>query len=111
MSLPGLLVRTVEIVTPGWRTDEYGDQQTDWSVATTMTVNGWLAQRSTLEVRDGRDTTVTSYTLVLPLGTVISHRDRVIIDSYVYELTGEPLHAWTPRGEHHIECDLSVVPG
>lgn len=111
MSFAGLLVRDVAIIHPGWRADQYGDMQPDWTTATTVASPGWLFQRSTFEDVNGRNAASASMHLSLPAGTQITHQDRVRIDGVVYELTGAPLAAWTPRGEHHVECDLTVVDG
>lgn len=111
MSLASLMIRTVDIITPGVRTDGYGDPQPNWMTATESTTSGWLAQQSSTENVDGRNTTSSTLVLVLPAGTAVTARDRVRIDATVYELVSEPLSAWTPRGEHHIEVFVELVPG
>lgn len=111
MSLAALLVRTVSVVTPGVRTDTYGDPQPDWTTAVVYTTSGWLAQQSSLEDRDGRNATASTLALTLPADTPITARDRVRIDGILYEIVAEPLAAWTPRGEHHIEALLQLVRG
>jgi head-tail adaptor len=105
------MVRDVDILTAGTRTDVYGDSQPDWTTPTTVTVKGWLAWSSSIEVLDGRDATSSTLTLTVPAGTPITARDRVSIDGRIYEINGEPMPAWTPRGEHHIEMFLTTAVG
>lgn len=111
MSFTSLLVRNVDIITPGSHTDNYGDSQPDWTSATEVTTVGWLAQMSSIENLDGRNATSTDLVLDLPAGTPVTARDRVRIDGTTYELVSEPVAAWTPRGEHHREIFLRVVTG
>lgn len=111
MSLATLMVRTVDVITAGSRTDAYGDTQPDWAAATEAHTTGWLAQQTSTENLDGRNSTSTTLVLTLPAATAITARDRVRIDGVVYELIGAPLSAWTPRGEHHIEAELGSVVG
>lgn len=106
-----MMVRTVQVVTPGTRVDAYGDTQPDWTTAIVFTTSGWLAQQTSLEDRDGRNTTASTLSLTLLPDTPITARDRVRIDGILYEVVAEPLAAWTPRGEHHIEATLSLVTG
>lgn len=111
MSLTTLLVRNVTVITAGARTDAYGDSQSNWATATEVDTTGWMAQQSSIENREGRNATSSTLVLTLPAGTAITARDRVRIDGIVYELIGEPMSAWTPAGEHHIECYLGLVRG
>lgn len=111
MSLTALLVRTVDVITAGTRTDAYGDTQPNWATATEIITSGWLAQQTSIEDRDGRNATSSTLVLFLPAETAITARSRVRIDGTVYELISEPLAAWTPRGEHHIEALLGLVTG
>lgn len=91
--------------------DAYGDTQPDWTTPTETTTDGWLAQQTSIEDRDGRNATASTLVLFLDAGTAITARNRVRVDGTVYELIAEPHRAWTPRGEHHIECLLEVVTG
>lgn len=111
MSFTSLLVRPVTIITAGTRTDAYNDSQLDWGAATSASTVGWLAQQSSFENLDGRNTTSSTLVLALPAGTAITARNRVEIEGTTYELTAEPVRAWTPRGEHHIEAQLQLVAG
>lgn len=111
MSLQSLMVRTVDIIHAGARTDAYGDSQPNWSTASETTTNGWLAQQTSIEDRDGRNATSSTLVLFLPADSAITARDRVRIDGIVYELVSAPLSAWTPRGEHHLEVFVQLVTG
>ena len=111
MSIASLAVRPVVIQTAGARTDAYGDTQPDWTTPTTVAAGGWLAQQSSIEDLDGRAATASTLALFLPAGTVITARNRVVIDARTYEIIGEPHKAWTPRGEHHVEVQLQAVDG
>lgn len=111
MSLASLMVRTVTVIHASTRVDAYGDNQPKWDTAAESTTSGWLAQQSSIENRDGRNATSSSLVLYLPAGTVITARDRVRIDGTTYELVSEPLSAWTPRGEHHLEVFVNLVTG
>lgn len=111
MSLATLLVRDVDILTAGIRTDAYGDTQLDWTAPTTVTVKGWLGPAISFEDLNGRDATVSTFPLTLPEGTPITARNRVRIEGRTYEVDGEPNFAWTPRGEHHVEVAVKVVVG
>lgn len=111
MSLASLMVRPVTVLTASTRTDGFGQSTLDWSTTTSTGTTGWLAQTSSIENRDGREATVTDLKLVLPPGTVISALNRVSIDGRTYRVSSEPVSAWTPRGEHHIEVSLEVADG
>lgn len=111
MSLLGLMVRPVAILSPGVRTDAFGDSQPTWDSPTEVDVEGWLSQEASIQNLDGRRAASTTKGLTLPAGTPITFADRVRIDGIVYKLTGQPTSAWTPRGEHHMEVQLEVVTG
>lgn len=106
-----LLVRDVTIVHPGSTTDRYSNTVANWDTATRTIASGWLAQRDATEVLDGRDALVTTLVLFLDAGTDITGRDRVDVDGITYEVVGNPLLAWTPRGAHHLEVVLRTVEG
>lgn len=111
MTLGNLLVRSVTIHTAGTRTDTYGNTVPDWTTSTNVTVGGWLAYLNGIEVLDGRTATSTTLALTIPAGTTITAADRVTIDGLTYDVNAEPMSAWTPRGEHHIQCVLVAVNG
>lgn len=108
MSFAALLVRDVTILHSTTTIDEYGDPVHTW--AGTAVTPGWLSQLTALEQRNS-SAEVTTWHLSLPAGTAIEAQDRVTVDGIVYELTGPPNRAWTPRGEHHTECELRLVEG
>ena len=111
MSLAGLLVRTVTRLRAPVTVDSHGNEVRNWSTATSVTMNGWLAQRIRDENNDNRDARISDWHLTVPTGSDITALDRVVIDGQTFELDGPPNTAWTPRGPHHIECSLRVVEG
>lgn len=111
MSIAGLLVHDVTIITAASRTTRAGDAVKDWGNATEATVAGWLAQVSAVEDHDGREAKVTDAVLFLAEDTTITGANRVRYGGVTYEVEGRPNHAGTPRGAHHIEVRLRAVEG
>jgi head-tail adaptor len=111
MSHATLLVRTVSVLRAATTTNRYNDSAKNWDSTTSWTVNGWLAQQSTSETLDHREAVSQGLILHLDADTEIAAGDRVRIDGVTYDVAGEPNVAWTPRGAHHIECQLTVVVG
>lgn len=112
MSFAGLLVHDITIRRAGATTDRYSATIKNWDDSTDTDVNGWITQSSGLEDHtDGREAQVGSWVLFLPTGTDILGGDRVVWESYTFEVDGPPQRAWTPRGEHHIEARLRIVEG
>lgn len=111
MTLASLLVHDVTITTPGYDTNRYGDEEKDWTEATTTTVKGWVSQRSGIEDRDHREAQASDWVLFLHAGTTITALDRVTWSGITFEVDGPPNPAWSPRGEHHLEVPLRVVVG
>lgn len=111
MSLTALLVHDVTVVVPGAATSRYGDAIKDWATATRTSMKGWVARTATSEVHGDREAQVSEWKLYLPAGTVIDGGDRVEWQGTTFEVEGPPTHAWTPRGEHHLEVPLRVAAG
>lgn len=112
MSLTSLLVHDVTIRRAGTTTDRYGASVKDWVTATDSDVKGWVARQSELEVNDlGREGQTSQWVVFLPSETDIVGGDRLIWGSTTFEVDGPPNHAWTPRGEHHVEARLKLVEG
>jgi hypothetical protein len=111
VSLDTLRIHDVDILTAGTRIDVYGDPQPDWTTPTTITVKAWWAAMSSIEVLDGRDAVSTTSVINLPAGTPITALNRIRLFGRTFEINGEPMVAWTPRGEHHIECFLTTAVG
>lgn len=111
MSLAGLLVQDVTIITPGASVNRYGDDAKDWATATSTPTKGWVARRSQREVNGNREAEVSEWVLYLDTSSTITGADRVEWQSQTFEVDGPPIHAWTPRGEHHIEVALRMVDG
>lgn len=111
MSLARLLsTNAVTIVTPGTDTTRYRHPANDFTdEQTEVSTTGWLTQISTTETVGARDVITTGYKLYLAAGESIAAADRVTVDGLDYEVDGDPHHAQTPRGAHHIECVLRRV--
>lgn len=111
--IESFFVRSAVVIRAPLAEDRYHHQSPDWQNATRAPAVGvWLAQQSATETVNGRDTTVTTYTLQGPAGMDLRPLDRVEIDgALLYEVEGDPNPAWTPRGEHHIEATLKRVTG
>lgn len=111
MSLSSLLVHDVTILRASSNTDRYHNAAKDWASPTTVTVKGWIARTSANEERGEREAEVSGWVLYLLPETTISGADRVGWNGLVFEVDGPPNHAWTPRGEHHIEVPLRIAEG
>jgi hypothetical protein len=111
MSLEALRIHDVDILIAGIRIDAFGDPQPDWTSPTTLSTKAWFADLPSIEVLEGRDAVSTTSVINLPAGTPITAFDRVRIFGRIYEVNGEPMVAWTPRGEHHREVLLNRVTG
>lgn len=113
MTLSNLMVRSVTIVHPATVTDRYGNAVSDWNDTTETTTMGWIGRTSATEehgTRTGAE--VETWTLTLAdLAVTVTGSDRVVVDGQAFEVDGPIWHAWTPRGEHHLEIDLRAVAG
>lgn len=111
MTLAGLLVHDVTILTPTDEANRYGGTDKRWDTATESTVKGWVAQQSRSEVTDGREAQVSGWVLYLDPDATVTGRDRVVWEGTTFEVDGPPNPAWSPRGLHHYEVPLRVVAG
>jgi hypothetical protein len=111
VSLAGLLIHDVDILTAPDDTNRYGGSDRDWSAASSVTVKGWISQRSTTEDFDGRDAQIDQWILFLHPDDTITAENRVSWSGITFEVDGRPNPAWTPRGLHHQEVPLRVVAG
>lgn len=111
MSLTGLLVHDVTILTPASVSNRYGGTDKDWENATETEVKGWVAQQSRTEVIDGREAQVSTWVLFLHPDATIDGTYRVQWEGVTFEVDGPKDPAWTPRGLHHYEVPLRVVSG
>lgn len=81
----------VVIITPGVATGRYGDEQPDWSTATSRTVAGAaFAPAGAAELNSGRTAVIEEPTLYLPAGTVVTAACRVQVRGSTYEAVGDP---------------------
>lgn len=105
------MVHDVTILYPGTTTDRYGNETKDWTTATTVTSKGWVARQNQSENLQGREAEVSDWLLYLPADVMVDGGDRVQWGTYLFEVSGPPNTAWSPRGPHHIEAPLQVVTG
>jgi hypothetical protein len=96
---------------PGETIDEYNNIVSDWSDAArtdTDDVPAYIEQRTTTELVNGRDTTVTRLLFITnELG--INATDRIVWNGDTYEVDGDPAVLQTPDGPHHLEAALLIV--
>lgn len=111
MTLAGLLVHDVTVLTPAAEADRYGGTVKRWDTATSSTVKGWVSQQSRSENLDGREAQVSGWVLFLHPDATITGKDRVVWEGITFEVDGPPNPASSPRGLHHYEVPLRVVDG
>lgn len=92
MSLQGLLVRTVDVVRNG--------------TTVTSGLPAWFGDTRVRESIDQtRDPMASAGVMTLEPGQDVQAGDRLLLDGTVlYEVIGDPVNAWTPRGPHHLEA-------
>jgi hypothetical protein len=75
--------------------DSFGNENRDWTSATSTAVGGCSVQPLPAnEVIVGRDTVVSRWTLFAPVATDLEATDRVVWEGDTYEVDGEP-QRWT----------------
>lgn len=104
-------IHDIKIRRPGTTTGRGSDVVKDWSAATDTPAKGWVAQRSTDDLRDVRTGDVSDFVLQCAATVDVRPGDRVVWGSLVFDVEGRPLEAYTPRGEHHTEVALRLVEG
>ena len=87
------------------------DVVADWSNVDEVSFRGWMTQQSTGDSRPGRTGDVSGWLLQAPAGVDVRPGDRVMWRGRTFSVEGNPMPAWTPRGEHHIEVSLRLVEG
>lgn len=98
---------------PGVATDDDGNEQPDWTDGARTDVEdlpGYLEQRSTAELVDGRSTVVTR-PFFITNELEIAAEDRIVDGDKTYEVDGDPAILLTPSGPHHAEMALLRVSG
>lgn len=111
MPIADFFVVPLTIVNPADKTDRYGNTVDDWDNATTLATKGWRAQVTSSELNDNRSGTVTTETLLVAAGTDVTPRSRVTVAGEQFDVEGDPRHALTPSGEHHIKLTVRKVAG
>jgi hypothetical protein len=98
--------------------NDYGDDDDSAPVAWTGTETvGLLTQMQSSEDSVDRETRVTEYMLLLGPEVEIFATSRVRWqpseddEDKLFQVVGEPFHAKTSRGNHHIEVRLQGVEG
>jgi hypothetical protein len=92
--------------------DEYNDPQPTFG--TPVAVKGYIdsgTSRNDSEENRDRETAISRWRLFLPASASLTHRDRVVNGSDVFEVDGHVEEVWNPRTRrvHHIEADLRLV--
>lgn len=111
MTIAALMVHTVTIKRASTTTDRYGDTAADFDTATSTTTVAWISQRAASEIVNGREAQLSEWVAFLPADADVLGQDRIIWGDITFEVVGPPNHAWSPRGENHIEAVLKVVNG
>lgn len=117
MSFDSLRTVPATIVTAGRVIDRYGNDIADWDNVIETEVAAWIGpspRGGRPEAGIGterRDEDKHTALLFLDLNAVITNRDRVVVDSTVWEVDAPVVIARTPRGPHHQEVQLRAVEG
>lgn len=97
MNLSTLLTRPVTVSTPtDGEVDEYGEPTA--GTPTSVTVNGYVEQKTTREITDGQQTAQGEWWAALPTGTAVDATSTLtIVDSgQTFHIAGEPETKWNP---------------
>jgi len=110
MGLERFFITPLTITTPGTATDRYDDARPDWTNPTrTRTARGWLTETGSTEEVGAREAVVSAWRLFLPANTPITSSDRITVNGDTFEVDGDPHHAQTPSGAHHLEVPLRKI--
>ncbi len=106
---------TVQIRHPVWQYDRYGNRTADWTDAMVTTVGGRIWMTASREEEKDRDTSVTTWFLIVSPSTLVDHHCRVVYTDptgveHSYDVEGvQPHNTW--RGLHHWTVRLTEVEG
>lgn len=106
MSLATLLIRPMTVIrrTSGDTFDEYGGDIPDESA---VDVLGEIQQTRRDEPADASELSVTTWTVFLPIGTLVRTGDAILYAGESFEVVGEPWQANTGSATmHHVECTV-----
>lgn len=81
----------VTVVNPTTTTDDYGNVVPSWAAG--LDYKGLLLETDSTEVTSGRDTIVSTWTLLLPTKATIDEHSRVTASGRTYEVIGTPVLA------------------
>lgn len=98
------------VQTIGSTLDVYGNS-VPAPVGVPVSAVGYLEQSETIEYLLDRETVVSKWKAFFPPETVVGAKDYVTFQSQIFQVDGEPWHAYNPRTKivSHIECKLTVV--
>ncbi|MBQ1122644.1 hypothetical protein [Streptomyces sp. B15] len=116
-----LLPHLVDVVTPGTRTDRYGNTIDDWSpeAVTRQQARAWMQQNTGSEDTDQRNAQVGEWLMVAnpravdgqPLSVTGKCRIEWPDQGLTFEVAGPPGPAYEPTALHHYEIRLTAVEG
>lgn len=109
MSFEALLTQTITLVKASSETYTTDAEGNSTGTPDTADYPGLIQQRDATEIVVGPDTLVSGHLLFLGPDVPIAGTDRVRESGREFEVIGTPNVLNTPRGPHHIECDLRLV--
>lgn len=85
----------------------------DWSNAVVVwTGKGWLAPKgSQAEVMANREETTSNSWVFTSKDCPAIFTDRIIVAGSTFQVIGNPITAYSPRGLHHLEIKVEEVTG
>lgn len=112
--LSTMLGQTARLYRPTASPDGFGDSRlrwpSNWQTTPAQTVSCRLQWTSGYELRDGKNVAVGQWKLFLPPAAAVSEKDRVGVDSKLFEIEGVyPVYAGPAL--HHYECTLTTFSG
>ena len=112
MTLAALLKQPVTVEhRSATSTDPYGNEVP--GTTSSETVTGYVEQTQATEIEVGRETYVTTWLVVLPGDVIVDGSDRIVYDTAILQVVGEPHRTWNPRSQRYIatECRCVEVRG
>jgi hypothetical protein len=108
---------TVIVLSPSPKVDPFSGEETgvSWDDPTETEIQGCAVAPRTSEepLQAGRTPVIVGLTVFMPYNTVITSRDRLLIDDVVYEIEGEPAYWKNPFTgyEAGVEVQIKRVDG
>jgi hypothetical protein len=109
-----LLPHSVAVLTPGSKTDRYGNTLPDWDTATSVTIRGRfeLLPSDAVSLREktvGRDDAVSVWRFFT--NSPINMRQRLVWDSRTFDVDGEVGKVYDASNVHHYEAMTRTSDG